>query len=117
MRCDNCKRKMMPLFISYVCNHCDGIRDEHELDRGFVVWRGRPWGSQEYVFRTRKDAERWRVINGLHGCPIREVLTEDSFNWRRSGGFIEDLELADHLFEVFEDHRYEPGPHRAFIAA
>lgn len=117
MRCEVCLRQMMPLFISYVCNHCDGIRDGLEYHSGFVVWRGRPWGSQEYVFRTRKDAERWRVINGLHGCPIKEVTSETEFRWRKSGGFIEDLELADHLFEIFEDHRFEPGGHRAFISA
>lgn len=115
MFCETCRREMIPLFISYACNYCDGREDWSKYDRGFIVWRGRPPGSEEYVFRTRQDAERWKALNGLAGCPVREVCTESRFSWFKSRGTIRDLELADHTFEIYADHKFEPGPFRAFL--
>ncbi|MCC6874764.1 MAG: hypothetical protein IT378_10705 [Sandaracinaceae bacterium] len=106
---------MTALLFSMVCDYCEG----HGLKiqgRGFVVWLDRPPGSEQYVFKTRADAERWRRHQQVEGAPIRAVLTESTFRWRRSSGSITDVDLADHLFEIFPDHRFEPGPFRAFLA-
>jgi hypothetical protein len=108
---------MTCLFISYVCDYCDGLKeDDAPYERGFVVWRSRPMPAQEYVFPTREDAERWRDLRGLTGCAIREVLTTTRFRWRKSTGSIKGLEMADHLVEIFPNRRYPAGPHRAFLA-
>jgi hypothetical protein len=116
MNCSACHRPMRPLFISYVCDYCDGLHGEPvEYDHGFVVWRPRPTPAQEYVFSTRRDAERWRTIQGLSGYDIREVLTATKFRWRKSTGSVKGLEMADRLIEIFPDRRHPPGPNRAFF--
>jgi hypothetical protein len=106
---------MTPLFLSQACDHCDGFRTDIHYDRGFIVWTGRPAGAPDYVFRTRRDAERWVQLTGVDGR-VRQVLTEDRFRWMESRGSVRGVELADHLFEIFPDHRHQPGPYRAFIA-
>ncbi len=117
MKCEACHRPMTPLFISYVCDYCDGlVSDDVEYDRGYVVWRARPMPAQEYVFPTREHAERWRSAQGLVGCDIREVLTTSKFRWRKSTGSVRGLEMADHLIEIFPDRRYPAGPYRAFLS-
>ncbi len=70
---------------------------------GFVVWRSRPEGSCEYVFKTRTDAEKWRSGAGLERFPIRLVSTETPFKWRTSTGSVSGIELADRLFEIYTD--------------
>ena len=42
MVCPRCGRPLRPLFISVVCDYCDGLVIEDGWDRGWVVWRGRP---------------------------------------------------------------------------
>ena len=70
MNCPRCARPMRALFISQVCDFCDGLEgDEADWAVGFVVWRGRPTPSDEYVFPTREDAERWRV-HVVAGPPV-----------------------------------------------
>jgi len=81
-----------------------------------VVWRERVPPSEEYVFRSREDAERWCKHRGHEVKAIRIVLTESTFRWKMSAGSVTDVELADHLFEIYADHRYEPKPFRAFLA-
>lgn len=115
MRCDVCQNEMTPLFFSAVCDHCDGLRTP-AASTGWIVWRRRLPGAQEYVFRTPEDARRWRRINGLDDCPIRQVRTETEIRWRRSIGSVRDLEFADRLFEIYTDPRYEPAPYRAHLA-
>ena len=118
MQCSRCKRPMIALFYSAVCDYCERQMPTESLYRGFVVYRGQRSadGDEEYVFRTRADAERWRRIAGREGCEIREVYSLNAFRWHKSRGSARDLELADHLFKIFPDHRYEPLPHRAFLA-
>jgi hypothetical protein len=114
-RCSVCGRLATPLFFSTACDWCDG-RAQVPLDRGYVVWRGRPPGSSEYVFRTEADAERWRVTQSLDTCPVRPVLSEQPFRWRQSSGTVKGIQLADRLFEIFPDRRFATAPHRAFLA-
>jgi hypothetical protein len=116
MLCDHCKRPMTALLLSYVCDYCDELRSDTTPYRGFVVYRGRGRVREEYVFRSRRDAERWREMFKLDDCEVREVESAHEFRWRVSNGRVKDLELADRLFEIFPDHRYEPAPRRAHIA-
>lgn len=113
--CPVCGRAATPLFFSAACDWCDGLVSV-PFDHGWVVWRGRPPGASEYVFRTPADAERWRVVQSLEGCPVREVLSEVPFRWRNSSGNVKDIELADRLIEIYPDHRFPAAPNRAFLA-
>lgn len=103
------------LLLTAVCDRCEVPRSSGSFDRGYIVWRSRPPGSCEYVFKSRADAERWRAAAGLDRFPIRSVLSRTSFRWRRSTGSVRDIELADRLFEIFPDGGHEPGPNRAFL--
>ena len=118
MYCEKCRRQMVQLFLSQACDHCDYGVPKERLHRGFVVHRdaSEAGSCEEYVFRTRMDAERWRVAAGREGCEIREVYSLTPFRWHLSRGTLRDVVLADHMFEIFPDHRYEPLPHRAFLA-
>jgi hypothetical protein len=109
---------MRPLFVTYACDFCDGLTKPGLLHRGFVVWRGlHPTGArEEYVFPTRADADRYRSAARLCHYEIREVLSETQIHWHPSRGTIRGLDLADHLYTIYPDHRFEPGPYRAFLA-
>lgn len=122
MKCQQCKREMVELFTSCRCDWCDFEPTATKLHRGFIV-QGKPvrdacvMAPMYYVFRTIGDADRWRKAVGYEAHPIDEVSSLDAFRWQLSRGVISDVVLADHMFEVFQDHRYEPLPHRAFIHA
>ena len=108
---------MTPLFFSAACDFCEG-RTPVEYHEGYVVYRGGRDGviHQEYVFRSPEDADRFRIMRNLQDLDIRKVRSEEPFRWQYSKGTIKDLELADHLYAIFPDHRYEPGPQRAHVA-
>jgi len=110
---------MVQLFLTQACDYCDYGLPKERLHRGFIVHRstGEAGSREEYVFRTRMDAERWRTAAGRDDCVIHEVYSITPFRWHLSRGTLRDVVLADHMFEIFPDHRYEPLPHRAFLAA
>ncbi|MCA9627239.1 MAG: hypothetical protein KC766_06220 [Myxococcales bacterium] len=106
---------MTPLFVSFVCDFCDGLASDASCDRGFVVWRNRPTPAEEYVFRTRKDAERWRVARSLEECSVLEVRSPYPFRWRTSSGTVRDIQMADSLVSIWPDHRFASAPNHAFL--
>lgn len=121
MQCPACKREMTQLFLSEACDHCDFGPPRGTLHRGFIV--GRPaTGSEsktveeEYVFQTRLGAESWRAAASRHGCEVHEICSLVPFHWHLSRGVLRDVVLAEHRYEIFRDHRFEPLPHRAFLA-
>lgn len=117
MQCPRCARPMRALFISMVCDYCDGLApDEPDYDHGWVVWRGRPMPADEYVFSSREHADRWRSVQGLTACPIKEVLAPVKFRWRLSSGSVKGLEMADRPVTIYPDKRFPPAPNRAFLA-
>jgi hypothetical protein len=78
-----------------------------DLDfRGFIVLReGRDLPSEEYVFATRADAERWRELNGIFDAKIMVVGSTKPFRWQPSRGTVRGIILADRLFTVYpSDH-------------
>ena len=116
MVCPRCARPLRPLFISVVCDYCDGLAIEEGWDRGWVVWRRRPMPAEEYVFATQEDAERWRTIQGLDDAEILPVCAPSPFRWRKSNGSVKDLTMADRLVTIYPDRRVPPAPNRACLA-
>lgn len=117
MKCPTCTREMAQLFLTAACDYCDFGVPQERLHRGYIVNRGADddGKQEEYVFRGRMDAERWRTAAGRENCEVMEVYSIEPFQWHLSRGWLRDVILADHMYEIFPDHRYEPGPHRAFI--
>jgi hypothetical protein len=118
MQCQTCKREMNQLFYSQACDYCDYGVPKESLHRGFSVLGKMPvpgTSTSEYVFRTRTDAELWRVASGREGYEICPVYSTTPFRWHLSRGTLRGVVLADSMFEVFADHRYEPLPNRAFF--
>lgn len=114
--CPICKREMTPLFTSYACDFCDGLVSFGSLSRAYVAWpRGAVEARTAYLFPSRDVAERWVIAAHLEGHEVREVATADEIRWHMSRGTVEGIELADHVFEVFPDHRFELAPYRAFL--
>lgn len=117
MKCGTCGNQMVQLFLSCVCDYCDSKPNLGDYHSGYVVWRGflGP-GFPHYVFSNRESAERWRRGQGQNAGDIRVVLSTEPFRWRPSRGTLRDIEFADHLFEIFPDHKFKAAPHRAFLA-
>lgn len=117
MPCPRCSRPMRPLLISQVCDFCDGLDvDDGDWDLGFVVWRGRPTPTDEFVFASREDAERWKRAQGMQDEPVVAVRAPVKFRWRKSTGSVADITTADRLVTIFADRRFPPGPNRACLA-
>jgi hypothetical protein len=118
MICQTCKRLMTQLFLSTACDYCDFGVPKERLHRGFLVHRPAAVqaGYEDYVFRTRTDAEKWQEAAGLKSCAIREVYSLMPFRWHLSNGMLNDIVLAQGMYEVFPDHRFEPLPNRVFLA-
>lgn len=119
MRCPNCQRPMQQMLVTWVCDHCDGLVDAADAFdfRGFVVLRkDRTLPCEEYVFAARADAERWRELKGLFEAEIKEVRGNKPFRWQPSRGTVRGIILADRLFEIYPDHRFEPRPNRACLS-
>jgi hypothetical protein len=114
MRCPHCHRPMLALFTSYVCEFCDD-GPQGDFFRGWVVWPEEPLGVvQTWVFRSADDARRW--LKSRADGSVRAVLSREPFNWTRARGALKDVVLAERPFEIYPDHRYPPGAHRAFLA-
>lgn len=108
---------MTALFYSYVCDYCDGLLNDRELEEGFVVWRARPLPSTEYVFQKREHAERYRAAVGLETCPIKVVRSPFRFSWRRSTGSLDDIITHDKLVTIYPDDNFQPAKDRAYVCA
>ena len=116
MKCNVCQRPMTALFLSYVCDYCDGLTDEGLVyDRGFVVWRPRPTPAHEYVFCTREDAEQWRAVKGSRTTPCARFV-RCRVSLAQEHREREGLQMADRLIEIFPNRKHPPGPNRAFFS-
>jgi len=119
MRCPACKRSMTALFTSYACDWCDGLKKPIPVARGWVIWRpGSNTSAEErecYVFPTPQMAEYYRSVTNVEG-DVRQVLSEMPIRWSDGKGNIKNLRLAERLYTIYPDHRFEPGPFRAFLA-
>lgn len=118
---------MRLLFISYACDRCDGVTattgtaaENESLDfRGFIVFDAqKPLPFDHYVFATRADAAKWRDMNVGYGNPpreIKEVRASRPFRWHPSRGTVRGIILADRLYEVYPDDKFEPRSNRCAL--
>jgi hypothetical protein len=111
---------MLALFYTAVCEACDNP-PRGNFYAGFIVWD--PTRSSHdgvpascYVWRTSHEAVVWRSLREVDDLTVRCVLSEHPIPWREAGGKAAGLVCADALFEIFGDHRFVPGPYRAFLA-
>ena len=106
---------MTPLFVSYVCDYCDGLVEVSWFS-GYIVFRGEDDFSRPvFVFPTRMDAALYRQANNWQHFPIREVHFEQPVQWRPSRGSITGITLAAQPFELHRDHRFESVPYSAYL--
>jgi hypothetical protein len=114
---------MTQLFLTQACDHCDYGVDRACVHRGYLI-RGDVDPAEDaedgvlataYVFRTTLDAERWRTAAGRENWPIYEALSLTPYRWILSRGTLRDVALADAMFEIFADHRFEALPNRAWL--
>lgn len=102
---------MTALFISYVCDYCDGLVQIAWL-RGYVVFRGEDdFARAIYVFPSQTDAAIYRSKNGWQHHPIREVRFEQPVQWKQASGSLTGVTLAVRPFTLHRDHRFEPLPY------
>jgi hypothetical protein len=99
---------MRQLFISWVCDYCDGLADakasmDTSVDfRGFIVLRKSAiLPCEEYIFATRADSERWRDLNGIFDSEIKQVSARKPFRWQPSRGTVRGIILADSLHMIY----------------
>lgn len=110
MQCSKCSKSMRLLFVSWVCDYCDGLANAGEPKdtfdyRGFIVLRNDGLlPCQEYVFATLADAERWQTLGGIgkEASRIEEVRADKPFRWQPSRGTVRGIILADALYKVYE---------------
>jgi hypothetical protein len=108
---------MRPLFTSYACDYCDGVLEVELPYSGYALWDPGATGERtEYVFPTRTEAKRYRAAVNREHHEVRAVRSEHEFTWRVGGGNGGDIVVADHVYTIFPDHRFEPAPNRACLA-
>jgi hypothetical protein len=108
---------MTALFVSYVCDHCDGLAEIHWY-RGYIVFRGEAdFARKVDVFPTRTDAALYRQANGWQLLPIREVRFEHPVTWKQANAKRGDVTLAARPFDLHRDHRFESVPYSAYLIA
>ncbi len=117
MRCPTCKRQMIVLFTSCVCDHCSGPAPL-DWPSGFIVFRGEDdFARQHYLFPTRTDAALYRQLRSWQSFPIREVRFEHPVQWKAAIGALQGATFAARLFQLHRDHRYESVPYSGFLVA
>lgn len=115
-RCPTCERPMVALLLSLACDYCEYGPRETELYRGFCVMRPcAKVGQMHYVFKTRIDAESWQNVISRRDSVVTEVWSLRQFEWVREQARDVNVSVADHLVEIFPDHRYAAKGHRAFV--
>ena len=79
MQCSRCARPMRPLFISLVCDFCDGLVREDGWDRGWVVWRGLPMPIDFVYVNSPNDIRHMLATCEEHGLGPSVAVFEPGF--------------------------------------
>jgi len=114
--CPACKRKMVLNFNLFTCEWCRGDIRDLPLHHGYVVMTDERMHKPHYVFRTPGDAKRWKDHYRLDGAPVTKVLSPTAFRWQESRGALTGLEIANRLYEVVDDHKFDPRDSKVFRA-
>ena len=116
MRCQACHRSMRPMFMSCVCDYCDGLV-EIDWHRGYIVFRGdEDFARPVYVFPSRTDAAIYRSYHGWQTFPILEIRYEHPVGWRTAIGDLEGVTIAERPFALYPDHRFPSAPFAGHLA-
>lgn len=108
MRCQDCTRPMALNFTDYVCEWCASDLEDLLLYTGFIVLTDERLHSPHYVFENISGAKRWRAANDLDDSALRKVLSPRRFRWRPSKGRLTGLSVANRLYHVVPDHKFDP---------
>lgn len=109
---------MTQLFLTQACDHCDYGPNKESLFKGYVVCsQDNTFPSEEYVFRSLMDAERWKTVTAAakENSDIFEVYSLNSYRWHLSQGTVRDIVLADRMYTIHADHKYPAGAFQAFF--
>lgn len=117
MKCPNCGRAMVAVFLNAACDYCD-YGPATPLYSGVVLLvPGRALPTETYVFQTALDARVWSQKVGQAPGEVREVLSLHPIIWHQSKmNYYQSLWVASMIYEVFPDHRYIDVPYRAYLA-
>jgi hypothetical protein len=116
MKCGRCGSKMLELFYSCVCEHCENGPQGRYHRAYAVIHRTRFPQEQVYLFRTSHDAVIWRSLCHDDTLELVTVLMRDQPQWRCASGRAAGLVWADTLYDVYPDHRHQHSDRTAFIA-
>ncbi len=103
MKCEQCGCRTRVVFGRLICNHCETMTPPLEsAGVGYVVvdlkyLRGQ---CKRPVFRTWAMADRWMSIRGIANGEVHAVGLPSYVEWRRPGGKLLGIELADQSFYV-----------------
>jgi hypothetical protein len=119
MVCPSCKRSMLDLFTSAVCEHCES-GPTGPIYRGHILWPGEGNDPPRYVcvFQHELAAAAWLGMHGsaLHGYRVRAVGSLEPYLWTLfKHPTLGSIYYAHGGHEVFLDHRYESKPLRVFL--
>jgi hypothetical protein len=106
---------MTALFVSYVCDFCDGHVPIAWLS-GFIVFHGDDdFARPVFVFPSRTEAAMYRRVKETNEAQIREIHFEHPVRWKRASGALDGVTIAAQPFELHRDHRFEPKPYHGFL--
>jgi hypothetical protein len=106
---------MRPLFVSYVCDYCDGYASV-DWHSGFIVFNGEDdFGRPVFVFPSRTEAAVYRSVKEAREAQIREIHFECPVKWKAASGALDGVTIAAQPFELHRDHRFEPRPYHGFL--
>jgi hypothetical protein len=109
--CQFCERPKTALFYSLTCPSCD-YAAMGRFYRGYIVAQGTRKGIiPTYVWAQAQDALEWSLRHSASSY-VKVVLSNDPFQW----DIFALVPHTEDLVLVHPDHRYAPGPGRAFLA-
>jgi hypothetical protein len=104
---------MTALFYSLECRFCNNDLKGYYYVGYIVVRAGDNFPiSSMYVHQGLNDVKKWQEL-GIQGS-VKAVLSQSPFTWTLSP--LLAITVADSLYTVYADHKYEPGPQKAFLA-
>jgi hypothetical protein len=108
---------MTILFVSAVCDWCDGLKQSKASDTGYVVFE--PFsgtGSVDLeVFPSPDQAMYYQRTLRIPG-EIRKVITDAPIRWQSADTAMPGLIVADVRFKIYADSKFEPGPYKAYLS-
>ena len=116
MECPDCRRTMSLGFSEYVCEWCTSKLEELRFHEGYVAMDDARLFTPHYVFLMQEEARQWAHAEGMDERKVVKVLSPNRFRWMKSRGKIPGLVIADRLYCIAPDHRFDPVESQVIIA-